>query len=74
MAILRPPCNFARGEFPSACTLRDPGEQKARMEKAGIPLDDFDLAIGCCGLAHNLTLVTSNVKHFKRIEGLKIVN
>lgn len=50
------------------------GKQKARLEKAGIPLDDFDLAIGCCGLAHNLTLVTNNVKHFKRIEGLKIVN
>jgi predicted nucleic acid-binding protein len=50
------------------------GREKARLEKAGIPLDDFDLTLGCCALAHNLILVTNNVKHFKRIEGLKITN
>lgn len=50
------------------------GREKAHLEKAGIPLDDFDLALGCCALAHNLILVTNNIKHFKRIEGLKITN
>jgi predicted nucleic acid-binding protein len=44
------------------------------LEKEGFPLDDFDLVVGCCALAHNLTLVTNNVKHFKRIEGLQVTN
>ena len=50
------------------------GREKMRLEKEGIPLDDFDLVVGCCALAHNLTLVTNNIRHFKRIEGLQITN
>jgi predicted nucleic acid-binding protein len=44
------------------------------LEKSGTRLDDFDLTIASCELAHNLTLVTNNLKHFSRIEGLKITN
>ena len=50
------------------------GVLKAALEKAGTRLDDFDLIIASCAMAHNLTLVTNNVGHFKRIEGLKITN
>ncbi len=50
------------------------GMEKARLERRGTPLDDFDLVLGCCALAHNLTLVTNNVKHFRKIEGLRVVN
>ena len=50
------------------------GIYKAKLEKAGSPLDDFDLILGACALAHNLVLVTNNVKHFQRIEGLKLTN
>jgi tRNA(fMet)-specific endonuclease VapC len=50
------------------------GREKTRLEKQGIPLDDFDLILGCCALAHNLTLVTNNVRHFRRIEGLQVAN
>jgi predicted nucleic acid-binding protein len=50
------------------------GMEKAKLERLGTPLDDFDLVLGCCALAHNLTLVTNNVKHFKKIEGLRVVN
>ncbi len=50
------------------------GREKARLEMIGTPLDDFDLILGCCALAHNLTLVTKNVRHFKRIGGLKLAN
>jgi len=50
------------------------GTEKAKLERRGTPLEDFDLVLGCCALAHNLTLVTNNVKHFKRIEGLRVVN
>ena len=47
---------------------------KAQLEKAGSPLDDFDLIIASCALSDNLVLVTNNVKHFQRIEGLKLTN
>ena len=50
------------------------GILKALLEKSGTRLDDFDLIIASCALAHNLTLVTHNIKHFSRIEGLKMTN
>jgi predicted nucleic acid-binding protein len=50
------------------------GMLKASLEKSGTPLDDFDLIIAACALAHNLILVTNNIKHFSRVEGLKLTN
>jgi predicted nucleic acid-binding protein len=47
---------------------------KAELEKAATPLDDFDLILAACALSHNLILVTNNVKHVKRIQGLKLEN
>lgn len=44
-------------------------------------IEDFDLLIGCTSVTSNLTMVTSNltmvtnnVKHYSRIEGIKIEN
>jgi predicted nucleic acid-binding protein len=50
------------------------GIQKAKLEKSGIPLDDFDLIQAACAMTHNFILVTNNIKHFERIEGLKLAN
>ena len=50
------------------------GLHKASLERDGAPLDDFDLILGSSALVHNLVLLTNNVKHFQRIEGLKIAN
>jgi tRNA(fMet)-specific endonuclease VapC len=50
------------------------GELKANLEKSGNIIDDMDLLIGSTALVHNLILVTNNVNHFKRIEGLEIEN
>ena len=50
------------------------GLLKAQLEIAGDRLDDFDLIIASCAMAYNLTLVTNNTKHFKRIDGLKLAN
>lgn len=50
------------------------GSLKARLEKSDSRLDDFDLVIAATALAHNLILVTNNVKHFQRIEGLELTN
>jgi tRNA(fMet)-specific endonuclease VapC len=50
------------------------GLLKAQLEFEGNRLDDFDLIIASCALSHNLTLVTNNIKHFQRIDGLKLAN
>ena len=50
------------------------GILKAKLEISGNRLDDFDLIIASCAMAHNLTLITNNTKHFKRIDGLKLAN
>ena len=45
-------------------------EEKARLRKAGKMIDD--LFIGCTAIVNNLTLVTNNIKHFERLQNLKI--
>jgi len=43
---------------------------KIDLENKRIPLDDFDLLIAATAIANNLTLITRNKKHFKRIKDL----
>jgi len=50
------------------------GIYKAKLERSGVPLDDFDLILAACAMTHNLVLVTNNTKHFKRIEGLRMAD
>jgi tRNA(fMet)-specific endonuclease VapC len=47
-------------------------KEKARLQKAGTLIDDFDLLIGVTSVTHNLTMVTNNTNHFKRINGIKL--
>ena len=46
--------------------------EKARLRREGNQVDDFDLLIGTSAVANGMTLVTNNVKHFSRIEGISI--
>lgn len=46
--------------------------EKARLRKAGTPVDDFDLLIGVTSVTHNLTMVTNNTDHFNRIKGIAL--
>jgi tRNA(fMet)-specific endonuclease VapC len=48
--------------------------EKVRLNKAGTPLDDFDLLIGTTALANALVLVTNNEAHMRRISGIQIEN
>ena len=45
-------------------------KEKARLRKSGTPIDEFDLLIGVTSITHNLTMVTNNTDHFKRIKGI----
>jgi len=45
--------------------------EKLRLESVGQIIEDFDLMIGITGREANMTVVTHNLKHFNRIEGIK---
>lgn len=47
---------------------------KAKLKTEGRILDDFDIMIGATALTNNCTLVTNNIKHFDRIDGITIEN
>lgn len=46
---------------------------KIDLENRRVPLSDFDLFIASTALAYNLSLVTRNIKHFKRIKDLNLL-
>ena len=50
------------------------GREKARLRSLGQQISDFDLLIGATAFANGLTVVTRNVREFKRFEGLNIEN
>jgi tRNA(fMet)-specific endonuclease VapC len=49
-------------------------KEKTRLTSQGLPIDDFDLLIAAAAQARNLVLVTDNLKHFQRIDGITIEN
>jgi predicted nucleic acid-binding protein len=48
------------------------GELRAALEGAGTRLDDADLQIVSTALHHGLELVTGNIRHFRRVPGLRV--
>lgn len=49
-------------------------QQKARLRKLGLLIEDSDLWIGVTSVVNNFIMVTENVKHLGRIDGIKIEN
>ena len=50
------------------------GSLRASLESEGKPLDEPDLRIAAIALSRSLILVTGNVRHFERVDGLEIQN
>jgi tRNA(fMet)-specific endonuclease VapC len=48
------------------------GKARAALEHAGTPIGPLDLMIGAHALALKATLVTSDVREFRRIPGLAV--
>ena len=57
-----------------APAARSYAEIRVALEAVGRPLEDADLQIAAICLAHDLTLVTGNVRHFERVPGLRVEN
>lgn len=48
------------------------GRLRGELQRAGLTVNPIDLMIASTALAHELTLVTHNVKHFANIPGLQV--
>lgn len=59
---------FDRKEISAAAKIR------SQLEKRGEPIGPLDTLIAGTALANDLTLVTHNVREFKKVEGLKIMD
>ena len=47
------------------------GKIRAALAKSGTPIGPYDVLIAGQALARGLTLITNNLREFKRIDGLK---
>jgi tRNA(fMet)-specific endonuclease VapC len=57
--------------------MREPGlltsrEHRAQLRAQGTTIADLDLLIASTALYHDLVLVTRNLRHFRRVPGLRI--
>lgn len=59
---------------PFAYTIDAFCQEKIRLQNLGTPIEDYDLFIGCAAKVAGLTMVTDNVHHLSRIDGLNIEN
>jgi tRNA(fMet)-specific endonuclease VapC len=48
------------------------GDLLAELEAAGQPIGIEDVQIGATALAHSLTVATRNLRHFRRLPGLRV--
>lgn len=46
--------------------------EKARLQKTGKIIDDFDLLIGAAAVSFDLTMVTNNTRHCSRLNEIKL--
>ena len=50
------------------------GEIRWQLERKGQKIGDMDLFIAATALEEDLIVVTGNINHFNRIDGLKVEN
>ena len=48
------------------------GQVRAQLAQLGTPIGPYDLQIASIALAHDLTLVTHNVREFERVPDLRV--
>ncbi len=50
------------------------GQERARLRQQNLLIGDMDLLIAATCLVHDLVLLTTNPRHFERVEGLKMIS
>lgn len=48
--------------------------EKVRLMRLGTPIEDFDILIGCTAIEYGLTMVTDNISHLGRLNGIILEN
>ncbi|MEY7851594.1 type II toxin-antitoxin system VapC family toxin [Natrarchaeobius sp. A-rgal3] len=59
--------------FDRECAMRA-GRINADLVSSGEPIDETDVMIGATALVHDHSVVTRNVGHFERIDGLGVIS
>ena len=59
---------------PFSVSIRKYAAERYRLRCNGTPVADFDLLIGCAAIEKGLVMITNNIAHFSRIEGITIEN
>jgi len=49
------------------------GQIRAELKREGKVIEDLDILLAATCLAHNLVLVTYNLKHFQRVKGIEVL-
>lgn len=62
------------GIIPIYGALDHYAKEKVRLQKEGALIPDFDLLIGTTSVANDLTMVTNNERHLKRVSGIQLEN
>lgn len=60
--------------IPIFSSLEMYARQKAMLKRAGLIIDDFDILIGSTAVTNDMVLVSDNVRHLSRLEGVDIEN
>ena len=69
--ILLPRATILPFDFPAA---KKYGDIRSFLEKQGTPLSHADLQIASIALSMKMTLITGNLKHFRRVPQLTVEN
>lgn len=51
---------------------REAAQISAALRQAGLPIEEADMLIAGTARAHGLVVITHNVRHFSRIDGLEV--
>lgn len=54
--------------------LREFARQKTFLKRKGQMIEDADILIGATAIVHHLIMVTENVKHLSRLQGIHVEN
>lgn len=60
--------------IPFSVSIHRYAKERYRLRCKGTPIADFDLLIGCAAIERDLVMITNNVAHFSKIEGISIEN
>ncbi len=60
--------------LPTTTVWNEYAVQKAFLRKKGQPIEDADIIIGATAIVNNMVMVTENIKHIGRLNGIVVEN